>query len=102
MLICIAGLSGHVTFVMLGTGAEMMTGVMVSACINICLIVKFLWCILTCQVYLLSAVVLFCSREHENCGPQPGYVGAHIESKLVSYSTNKKIFKVFRSMSYLQ
>nr|XP_043635234.1 protein ENHANCED DISEASE RESISTANCE 2-like isoform X1 [Erigeron canadensis]XP_043635235.1 protein ENHANCED DISEASE RESISTANCE 2-like isoform X1 [Erigeron canadensis]XP_043635236.1 protein ENHANCED DISEASE RESISTANCE 2-like isoform X1 [Erigeron canadensis] len=26
------------------------------------------------------AVVLFCSREHENCGPQPGYVRAHIES----------------------
>ncbi|XP_071701234.1 protein ENHANCED DISEASE RESISTANCE 2-like [Rutidosis leptorrhynchoides] len=27
-----------------------------------------------------SYVVLFCSREHENCGPQPGYVRAHIES----------------------
>ncbi|KAI3453873.1 hypothetical protein Pfo_010535 [Paulownia fortunei] len=26
------------------------------------------------------AVVLFCSREHENCGPQPGFVRAHIES----------------------
>ncbi|XP_038877165.1 protein ENHANCED DISEASE RESISTANCE 2 [Benincasa hispida] len=25
-------------------------------------------------------VVLFRSREHENCGPQPGYVRAHIES----------------------
>ncbi|KAK1430759.1 hypothetical protein QVD17_13741 [Tagetes erecta] len=24
--------------------------------------------------------VLFCSREHENCGPQPGHVRAHIES----------------------
>lgn len=28
------------------------------------------------------AVVLFRSREHENCGPQPGYVRAHVESKL--------------------
>ncbi|KAK9067859.1 hypothetical protein SSX86_011970 [Deinandra increscens subsp. villosa] len=27
-----------------------------------------------------SYVVLFCSREHENCGSQPGYVRAHIES----------------------
>ncbi|KAI7752539.1 hypothetical protein M8C21_015890, partial [Ambrosia artemisiifolia] len=27
-----------------------------------------------------SYVVLFCSRDHENCGPQPGYVRAHIES----------------------
>lgn len=27
------------------------------------------------------AVVLFRSREHENCGPQPGYIRAHIESK---------------------
>ncbi|KVH91657.1 protein of unknown function DUF1336 [Cynara cardunculus var. scolymus] len=27
-----------------------------------------------------SYVVLFCSREHENCGPQPGYVRGHIES----------------------
>ncbi|KAF3447852.1 hypothetical protein FNV43_RR08558 [Rhamnella rubrinervis] len=27
-----------------------------------------------------SYVVLFQSREHENCGPQPGYVRAHIES----------------------
>lgn len=28
-----------------------------------------------------GAVVLFRSREHENCGPQPGYVRAHIESE---------------------
>ncbi|KAF5938765.1 hypothetical protein HYC85_023024 [Camellia sinensis] len=27
-----------------------------------------------------SYVVLFCSREHENCSPQPGFVRAHIES----------------------
>ncbi|XP_074270256.1 protein ENHANCED DISEASE RESISTANCE 2-like isoform X1 [Silene latifolia] len=27
-----------------------------------------------------SYVVLFCSRVHENCGPQPGFVRAHIES----------------------
>ncbi|KAL3652788.1 Protein ENHANCED DISEASE RESISTANCE 2 [Castilleja foliolosa] len=27
-----------------------------------------------------SYVVLFCSREHENCGSQPGFVRAHIES----------------------
>lgn len=27
------------------------------------------------------AVVLFRSREHAICGPQPGYVRAHIESK---------------------
>lgn len=30
------------------------------------------------------AVVLFRSREHENCGPVPGYVRAHIESNFVS------------------
>lgn len=29
-----------------------------------------------------GAVVLFRSREHENCGPQPGFVRAHIESNL--------------------
>jgi len=27
-------------------------------------------------------VVLFRSREHENCGPQPGCVRAHLESTL--------------------
>ncbi|KAF5957038.1 hypothetical protein HYC85_004263 [Camellia sinensis] len=27
-----------------------------------------------------SYVVLFCSREHENCDPQPGFVHAHVES----------------------
>ncbi|MQM04322.1 hypothetical protein Taro_037114 [Colocasia esculenta] len=27
-----------------------------------------------------SYVVLFCSRDHANCGPQPGFVRAHIES----------------------
>lgn len=37
------------------------------------------------------AVVLFRSREHENCGPQPGYVRAHIESKLLSFSTCRSI-----------
>ena len=31
--------------------------------------------------YFPFAVVLFQSREHENCGPQPGFVRAHIESK---------------------
>lgn len=29
-----------------------------------------------------SYVVLFRSREHDNCGPQPGCVRAHIESKI--------------------
>lgn len=33
-------------------------------------------------MFLLLAVVLFRSREHENCGPQPGCVRAHIESKM--------------------
>ncbi|KAJ0755628.1 putative START domain-containing protein [Helianthus annuus] len=28
----------------------------------------------------VMVIGLFCSREHENCGPQPGYVRAHIES----------------------
>ena len=32
------------------------------------------------------AVVLFRSREHENCGPQPGYVRAHIESRFIIFS----------------
>ncbi|KAL8141721.1 hypothetical protein V2J09_014753 [Rumex salicifolius] len=27
-----------------------------------------------------SYVVLFCSREHDNCAPQPGFVRAHLES----------------------
>lgn len=32
------------------------------------------------NVCCYCAVVLFQSREHENCGPQPGYVRAHVES----------------------
>lgn len=32
-----------------------------------------------------GAVVLFRSREHENCGPQPGYVRAHIESEFCTF-----------------
>ncbi|KAG5540329.1 hypothetical protein RHGRI_020534 [Rhododendron griersonianum] len=50
----VAGLCGPATFVMSVIGAEMMMEVMV--------------------------FVLFRSREHENCGPQPGFVRAHIES----------------------
>lgn len=38
-------------------------------------------CNFPCFHCCLYAVVLFCSREHENCGPQPGFVRAHIESK---------------------
>ncbi|KAK9267056.1 hypothetical protein L1049_003605 [Liquidambar formosana] len=30
--------------------------------------------------FCYCAVVLFRSREHENCGPQPGFVRAHVES----------------------
>ena len=37
-------------------------------------------------VFLLYAVVLFRSREHDNCGPQPGCVRAHIESKISFWS----------------
>ncbi|KAK6158504.1 hypothetical protein DH2020_005818 [Rehmannia glutinosa] len=51
------GLYGLVTSAMYATGVEMMMGVMVNV-----------------------RVVLFRSREHENCGPQPGFVRAHIES----------------------
>ncbi|KAG5540382.1 hypothetical protein RHGRI_020564 [Rhododendron griersonianum] len=50
----VAGLCGPATFVMSVIGAEMMMEVMV--------------------------FVLFRSREHESCGPQPGFVRAHIES----------------------
>ena len=32
------------------------------------------------------AVVLFRSREHEHCGPQPGFVRAHIESIVLYFS----------------
>jgi len=41
-------------------------------------------------MFLLLAVVLFRSREHENCSPQPGCVRAHIESKiqLLAYRPN--------------
>lgn len=63
-------------------GEETMTGVMVS-----------IWFVISSPVFSCSVqsltefpscyfpVVLFRSREHENCGPQPGYVRAHIESQ---------------------
>ncbi|KAE8690231.1 Protein ENHANCED DISEASE RESISTANCE 2-like [Hibiscus syriacus] len=38
-----------------------------------------------------SYVVLFRSREHENCGPQPGYVRAHVESGGFNISPMKSL-----------
>ena len=35
----------------------------------------------TSKLFYYCAVVLFRSREHENCGPEPGFVRAHLESK---------------------
>lgn len=68
---------------MCGIGVEMMMGAMVmyTACMTISLIDVYN---LPIVFSLHGAVVLFRSREHENCGPQPGYVRAHIESKLIS------------------
>jgi len=48
----------------------------------------------------ISAVVLFRSREHIECGPQPGFVRAHIEStffyqlwtKLMIYGVSQDFF----------
>ena len=83
----VAGLYGPVTFAMCVIGVEMMMEVMVSPLqIYLCIELyayfssfrnfPFFYCSGYC------AVVLFRSREHENCGPQPGYVRAHVESKL--------------------
>lgn len=62
-------------------GAEMMTGVMVRSSFSY---LKFPLISQHCRfprsVFCYGAVVLFRSREHENCGPQPGYVRAHVES----------------------
>ena len=38
-----------------------------------------------------SAVVLFRSREHAECGPQPGFVRAHIESTFIYMRTKLMI-----------
>ena len=48
-------------------------------------------------MFLLLAVVLFRSREHENCGPQPGCVRAHIESKIKFFIDLTLSFKVQES-----
>lgn len=74
---------------MCGIGVEMMMGAMVicSACFLLIGIYNF-----PIIVSFHVAVVLFRSREHENCGPQPGYVRAHIESKLFP-SLDVKAFK---------
>lgn len=37
------------------------------------------------SLYSYYVVVVFRSREHENCGPQPGCVRAHVESELWSF-----------------
>lgn len=76
----IAGLFGPVIFVMYAIGAVMTMGVMVWYLFHSKISTA---CLLLVKVTLrfLFAVVLFRSREHENCGPQPGCVRAHIESK---------------------
>lgn len=87
-MLAIPGLCGPVTYVMCVIGGETMMEVMVSVFYDSFLLIVYLFSLL-CFAVILSfiyicycAVVLFCSREHENCGPQPGYVRAHIESKL--------------------
>ena len=52
-------------------------------------------------MFLLLAVVLFCSREHENCSPQPGWVRAHIESKIQFLMALDLSFKVQKSWIHL-
>lgn len=86
---------------MFAIGVEMMMGVMVS----ILLVIVFQP--LTCSFGELTkfscyhAVVLFRSREHENCGPQPGYVRAHIESEFIISSIRPSIlFFQFKLGSY--
>lgn len=83
----VAGLCGPATFVMSVIGAEMMMEVMV--CVSILLFTLTFFPFspqLNFPLFFfklcLGAVVLFRSREHENCGPQPGFVRAHIESNL--------------------
>lgn len=49
-------------------------------------------------IFLPLAVVLFRSREHYNCGPQPGCVRAHIESKISFWSDPS--FKIQESKLY--
>lgn len=79
--LAVAGLCGLVIFVMCDIGDEMMMEVMV----NVLLVgtIHLLFCLLKLPCFLdcYCAVVLFRSREHEHCGPQPGYVRAHIESQ---------------------
>lgn len=76
------GSYGLVTSAMYAIGVEMMMGVMVifEQFPIICFSFSFL------NVFLAFSstfvVVLYRSREHESCGRQPGYVRAHIESKL--------------------
>lgn len=57
---------------------------MTLSCLLFIYLFSLLWfAVILSFIYICyCAVVLFCSREHENCGPQPGYVRAHIESKL--------------------
>lgn len=74
---------------MYGIGVEMMMEVMVSVLlVHICSEIDVLFLLLDIHFlsFLLFAVVLFCSREHENCGPLPGYVRAHIESRCYFFS----------------
>ncbi|RRT78914.1 hypothetical protein B296_00005244 [Ensete ventricosum] len=77
-----AGLCGLVTFVMYVIGGVMMMEVMVSIKFKKLAFAYHLtqhsWCHASC-----NAVVLFQSREHPDCGPQPGFVRAHLESMCI-------------------
>lgn len=95
----VSGLCGLVTFAMCVIGVEMTMEAMVT----------LLWYLLATSIYYFieldrfscyCTVVLFQSREHENCGPQPGYVRAHIESKffcfliISEYSKGRLVFGI--------
>lgn len=62
-------------------GVEMMMEAMVTFLVGLVATSIYYFIELTRFSSCDCAVVLFRSREHENCGPQPGYVRAHIESK---------------------
>ena len=83
-----AGLCGLVTSAMYVTGVVMTMEVMVSP-LPLLLVQKLDSLYYTSSFNYLSCsfceVVLFRSREHANCGPQPGFVRAHLESKFSIY-----------------
>lgn len=76
------GLCGPETFVMFVIGGAMMMEAMVCVAKNLFISAFecFISYLMVTNSILHFPVVLFQSREHPNCGPQPGFVRAHLES----------------------